>query len=166
MNSITKMLLASLLLCLASSVLQAQEKRKEFALTGGFAVKITDPIVPESSHGFHLGVNMYNRDARKFTSDAQFSLNYTFDKFGSGRLFTLNALYGVRMYFTSPEKNTRIFMNLLAGFAFRNETGDDYVENLPDIGYSGGVFMESGRYLIGVSVDSPVNVIFKLGYTF
>ncbi|MCE7990984.1 MAG: hypothetical protein HEP71_03355 [Roseivirga sp.] len=156
----------SLLLCLAISNAQAQERKKELALTGGFATKITDPIVPEPSHGFHLGVNLYNRNAGKFSADAQFSLNYTADRRGSTNRLTINALYGVRMYFSSLENNTRVFMNLLAGFAFRNETGDDFTENIPDIGYSGGLYLENGRYLFGVSVDAPTNVIFKLGYTF
>ncbi|GAB5526291.1 MAG: hypothetical protein Roseis2KO_41630 [Roseivirga sp.] len=166
MNTITKTLWVCLLIFLANSVVQAQEKKKEFAVTAGFAVKIANPDFFESSHGLHLGINMYNRHASKFTSDAQFSLNYTSDKFTSSERLTINALYGVRMYFNPPENNTRFFMNLLAGFAFRNETGDDFVENLPDIGYSGGVYMESGRFLLGVSVDSPTNVIFKVGYTF
>lgn len=166
MNRLVKTLFVSFLLCCAVSNTQAQEKKKEFAVTGGFAVKIVDPNGFDSSHGFHLGVNMYNRNARKFSTDAQFSFNYTSDKFTSSNRFTVNALYGVRMYFSAQENNTRIFMNLLAGFAFRNESGDDFVENLPDIGYSGGVFMESGHYLLGVSVDAPSNLVFKVGYRF
>lgn len=165
MNRIIRPLLAGLLLCLCVTDLRAQRKKKEFAVTTGFATKISDPFFPEPSHGFHMGINMYDRDATKFSSDAQFSMNYTFDKSGSTKRFTLNALYGARMYFTVPEKNTRFFVSLLTGFAFRNESGDDFVENLPDIGYSGGFYVESGRCVFGVAVESPTNATFKIGLT-
>lgn len=151
MNGLVKTLFVSFLLWCAVSNIQAQEKKKELAVTSGFAVKIVDPNGFDSSHCFHLGLNMYNRNARKISTDAQLSFNYTSDKFISSEHLTVNALYGGRMYFSAPENNTRIFMNLLAGFAFRSESGDDFVENLPDIGYSGGIFMERSLLIGSIS---------------
>ncbi len=166
MNRITKALPVLLLLCLGSIYAQAQERKKEFALSAGFATKLSDPFIPETAHGFHLGINMYNQGAVRFSSDAQFSLNYTNATVGATNILTLMTLYGVRMYFSRPERHTRIFMSLLGGFAFINESGDDFIENRPDVGYSFGLYLEAGRFVFGVAVETPTNAVFKVGYNF
>jgi hypothetical protein len=166
MKTLFKSLLITLC-CLTGLTAYAQEKKTEFSVSTGFATRLTtDPNSFEASNGFHLGVNLYKRKASKWTWDAQLSMNYTSDKFTASGHITINALYGARYYFTKPESATRFFMSILGGLALRNESGDDFISTYLDVGYSGGFFMETKQLLFGISVDSPQNVIFKVGYKF
>lgn len=168
MNITTKTLLASLLLCLVASSLQAQEKKTELSISTGFATKLSidDPFASEAGNGFHLGANLYKRNAKKLSWDSQLSMNYTDQKNSSTDLFMINALIGGRFYFNKTESPTRIFFSLLGGAALRLENGDDFTETLIDVGYSGGLYAERERFVFGVSIDAPKNLIFKMGYTF
>jgi|GEM_PF-1774558 len=147
---------------------QVQEKKVEFSVTTGFTTKLSidDPFNTETGNGFHLGANLYKRDARKWSWDTQLSMNYTGSRNSSSNLFTLNALVGGRYYFSKLENSTRLFFSLLGGVALRSETGDDFTETFIDVGYSGGLYIERDRFLFGISIDAPQNLIFKAGYTF
>lgn len=166
MNTLFKALLI-ITFCVVGLTGYAQEKKTEFSVSTGFATRLTtDPNSFDASNGFHLGVNLYKRKASKWTWDAQLSMNYTSDKFTASGHTTINALYGARYYFTKPESTTKFFISFLGGVALRNESGDDFIDTFIDVGYSGGFFMESKRLLFGVSIDSPKNVIFEVGYRF
>jgi len=144
----------------------AQEKKMEFAVTTGFARRAAIEQFGGTGKGFHIGANMYKRNAERFTSDAQLSLNFiNLDK-SLTNVLAINALYGVRYYFSKPENDTRFFLSVLIGPAFKNESGDDYIESILDFGYAGGLFVESNKFVFGASLDAPQNLIFKIGYTF
>lgn len=83
-----------------------------------------------------------------------------------GSFLSVNAVYGGRYYFTDPEKSTTVFANALIGGVFISEKGDDFTENLFGFGYSAGCFVDMNRFIIGASVESYNNFIFKVGYTF
>lgn len=166
MKTVSKVLLICVFTCLCFAS-QAQEKKLGFTISMGHASKLTfDPNSFEAANGFHLGINMYQRNAQRWTWDAQLSVNNTAAKFTSSNLFTINTLYGARYYFNEPVSKTRFFLNLLGGVALRIDNGDDYTETTLDVGYSAGFYAERKRFLFGVSVDSPENLIFKVGYSF
>lgn len=144
----------------------AQEKKMEFSVTAGYANRLPIQQFDRTGNGFHLGANMYKRSAERFTTDAQLSLNFTDLNNSLTNILMVNALYGVRYYFSKLENDKRLFFSVLIGPAFRSESGDDFIENLIDVGYSGGLFVESKKFVFGVSLDAPQSLIFKVGYTF
>lgn len=144
----------------------AQEKEMEFVLTAGFAKRLAIEQFGSTGQGFHLGVNMYKRDGERLTTDAQLSLNYVNLDNSSTNVLMVNALYGVRYYFSKLENDTRLFFNVLIGPAFKNESGDDFIESLIDFGYSSGFYIESKKLVFGVSLDAPQNLVFKVGLKF
>lgn len=168
MNTMLRIFCITVVLALSCTSLQAQEKKKELSISTGFATKLSidDPFASEAGNGFHLGANLYKRNAKKLSWDSQLSMNYTDQKNSSTDLFTINALIGGRFYFNKTENPTRIFFSLLGGAALRIENGDDFTETLIDVGYSGGLYAERQRFVFGVSIDAPKNLIFKVGYTF
>ena len=54
------------------------------------------------------------------------------------------------------------FLSVLIGPAFKNESGDDYIESILDFGYAGGLFVESNKFVFGASLDAPQNLILRL----
>ena len=72
-------------------------------------------------------------------------------------------LFGGRLYFNGPDKKRRYFFNLLAGPGFNSAVGDDYIEILAPIGYSGGFHMTYKRLQLGISIERQELYVFKLG---
>lgn len=166
MKTSARLLLIGMFLFSFSAIAQTQEKKNEFTLTVGFVNRIAIEQFGNTGKGLYLGVNMYKRNAEGFTTDAQLSLNFVNLDNSSTNVLQINALYGVRFYFSKRESSSRIFANVLLGPAFKNESGDDFTESLIDVGYSGGMFLESKRMVFGVSLDAPQNLALKVGYTF
>jgi len=165
-----KLLMVILLMCIYSHMVQAQDqtattpKKFAFAATVGYVEKLD--TFNGSSRGFHLGINMYKAHAIRWTWDSQLSFNYTGDSNSSSDRFTTLGLFGIRRYFSSHENSTRIFMNLLGGLALEIDSGDDFTETLPDVGYSVGLYVQSKKFVYGLSVESPENLIVKVGISF
>lgn len=136
------------------------EKKRALSLTVGYVEKLDQ--FNGASSGVHLGANLFKPKARRWSYDAQLAVNITG---GSSTYFTPTLLGGGRYYFTSGEKPTRLFMNMLAGLALEVDFGDDFTEVLPDIGYSVGLYLQSRKFLYGVAVESPENLVFKVGVT-
>ena len=134
----------------------------------GFANKIAfDRTFDEPGRGFHLGINRYKHNAEGISPDLQLSMNLISETEGSGDHFTVQALYGARYYFkTHSEGHKRIFVSALLGPAFRNESGDDFIDNRLDIGYSAGAYLELSKVVLGLSMDAPASLVFKIGLTF
>lgn len=147
-------------MAIAAISLQAQDKERAFSPSIGYARKL-DPFV-RNPNGIHLGLNMYRKNARRFTSDAQFSVNLTGNRINT--FAGINALFGVRYYFMSNEQSTRLFTNLLAGAAFTSESGDDFIENAFRPGYSLGLYLEINDIVFGTAIESPENFFVKVGY--
>lgn len=166
MSFVSKPLIALIVLCVSAITSFGQEKKIEFSITAGYANRLAIQQFDRTGNGFHLGANMYKRSAERITTDAQLSLNFTDLKSSLTNILMVNALYGVRYYFSKPENDKRFFFNALLGPALRHESGDDFIETLIDFGYSTGLFLESKRLLFGVSLDAPQNLIFKVGYSF
>ena len=167
-NSFWKKILLLALLMVTGIAAEAQDKRFEFTPSLGFVVHHENLgySFREFTYGVHLGVNMYNARAKRLKSDLQVSINASGGGTGSSDLITINGLYGGRYYILDPARTTRVFINALLGGAFVNETGDDFTESYLDVGYSSGIFVQSNRLILGVSVESFNNFVFKVGYAF
>ena len=159
-------LLALLLLVGVAS--RAQDTKKEISPTMGFVVSDEEFGLadPETAFGVHIGANLYSKELKRLKSDLQLSLNLTGMPMGTGRILSVNALYGGRYYIINPEKNVSVFINGLVGGAFIAESGDDYTENRFGLGYSAGVFGDINRFILGISVESFNSFILKVGYSF
>lgn len=160
------LLLSVILLCMFNEVSLAQEKKREFSATAGYAVRVFDTDFEGNASGFYLGLNLYKRNATGLTTDAQVSLNYISQDQSSSNILSINALYGIRYYFNSPEASTRVFFNTLVGPAYKNVSGDDSIENVIDFGYSAGIFVAPKKWVFGISIDNPTNLVFKVGLRF
>ena len=149
-----------IVLTLAAISLQAQDKQRAFSPSIGYVRKL-DPFV-RNPNGVHIGINMYRKNARHFSSDVQLSANLTGNRINT--FAGINALFGVRYYFMSDEKAIRLFTNLLAGAAFTSESGDDFIENAFRPGYSLGLYLEIDDIVLGTAIESPENFFVKVGY--
>ncbi len=78
-----------------------------------------------------------------------------------------NALVGGRLYFTAREKKLRPYLNLLLGgnYTQENQDGGETTANFGP-GFSVGGFLEMQKLLIGLSIDSPQNIVLKAGFIF
>jgi len=147
-------------------MVNAQDAKRKLSGTMGYVTKIVETNSYEESKGFHLGLTWAKPNASKFTSDMQLSMNYTIDKHTSSNNLTVQGLFGFRYYLSVAENKHRLFLRLLAGPAFRNEAGDDFIENRIDVGYSGGLFLQVKKLQFGISINAPQNAVFQVGYTF
>lgn len=138
----------------------AQNKKRALSPSIGYVRKL-DPY-ETTRNGIHLGINMYRKNARRFSSDAQLSANLTGNRENS--FSAINALFGARYYFMKPEKSARLFTNLLAGATFTSESGGDFIENIFRPGYSLGLYLEINDIVFGTAIESPENFFVKVGY--
>jgi hypothetical protein len=145
-----------------------QSRKKEITPSIGFVVSHEEFVLSdqETAFGIHIGANLYSKELKPLKSDLQLSLNLTGMPMGTGRILSVNALYGGRYYIINPEKNVSVFINGLVGGAFIAESGDDYTENRFGLGYSAGVFGDINRFILGISVESFNSFILKAGYSF
>lgn len=146
---------------------QAQDRKISTLTTIG----ITSPIL-DNGIGFHVGLHPYLELTDRLSAEGQISYMYT--KIGSfflvgtnGSVNSVNTLAGGRLYLSSKDKNTRFFLNLLAGlnYSIIEENGVTRAGEF-NIGYSGGLFMDLSRITIGLTYETPQNLILKLGYSF
>lgn len=147
---------------------EAQNRKMELSSTLGFGLSFEELGTPyeEFGNAIHLGFNLYAKGDQLFKGDAQLSINYSGGNQLSSSILAVNALYGGRYYFTSPEEEVSFFANALIGGMYTLEEGDDYTESLFRFGYSFGCFLGLNRFIVGTSIESYNNFIFKVGYTF
>ncbi len=134
-------------------------------------IGITSPIL-DNGIGFHLGVNPSYALFSHLSIEGQVSYIHTdingyFISGGEGTLDAGNALVGGRLYLTHPDNQVRPYINLLFGGNFTQEkrvAGETTAMFLP--GFSAGGFLEIHKFLVGVTFDSPKNIILKAGYIF
>ena len=164
MNFSYKKLIVSFLFFLTLSI-QAQEvNRSDFSVTLGGINRI-DPS-DGATYGFHLGGNWFKANSQGLGWDSQLAMNFTKPTFTNSILLTFMVLGGGRYYFIKGEGKTKAYFNFLAGFALEADYGDDYIEHIPDVGYSVGVFLEKSKLLFGLSVESAENLVLKVGFRF
>ena len=144
------------------------QDRKISTLT---TIGITSPIL-DNGIGFHSGLNPHLWLTERFSLEGQISYIYTkisssFLSGNTGSINSVNTLLGGRFYLNSEDKNTRFFFNLLTGLNYRKEEVNSIAKEAElNIGFSGGLFMDLSKITIGLTYDTPQNLILKLGYSF
>lgn len=138
--------------------------QKKFSFTPTIGLNI--PIL-DNGTGFHIGLNPAYKVASHFAIESQLSIavvqdGSTFLSGESDDQNNFNALLGGRFYILSDRKKVRPYFNLLLGGTFNSKA--DYQEYL--FGVSTGLFVDLNRFLAGVSVETPGNIIIKVGYVF
>ena len=158
-----------MLLLLFTNQLDAQDKKLSILPNIGASTVFLD-----GGWGIHLGVNPSFEINKRFSAEGQVSYLHTriSDAFltgETGKVNAFNALVGARFYLNSENKPTRFYVNLLTGLNYTNEINnpDDSASiNGFTWGWSGGVFVDINRLVVGLSYDTPQNAIIKLGYSF
>lgn len=161
-----KLLHVFLLLFLYTNHLNAQVDKFSIEPTIG----LTTPIL-DNGLGFHIGINPSVRLTQKLSAEGQISyIHGRANSFLSGNVNVVNSvntLLGGRFYLNSEDKKTRFFFNLLTGLNYNNEKKNNTSsEGEFQLGFAGGAYININRIIIGVSYDTPQNLILKLGFSF
>lgn len=149
--------------------IQGKAQEKSFLISP--TVGISKPIL-DNGIGAHLGVNPSYAFTRYLAVEGQLSYSYTqvtgsFISGDRGHYHGLNALAGGRLYVHSPEKRTRLYVNLLLGAVYKKERENNFTSpGVIDLGFSAGSYLQISKWLIGLSYDTPKNIILKGGYVF
>jgi hypothetical protein len=147
----------------------AQAQQSPFSTSA--TVGITSPIL-DNGLGLHLGVNPAYALLPHVAIEGQISYLYTnisgsFLSGNTGFYHAVNTLAGGRFYLHGPEKSTRLYLNLLAGAVYQQETTNGITRSGAfDLGFSAGAYLQLSKWLLGLSYDTPQNVILKVGYVF
>lgn len=162
MNNRIKLFWLTLLFLSLCSTTIAQKRNFSISPTVG----LNTPILDNGS-GLHFGLNPAYAVSSRFTIESQISYAYanidgTFLSGESDFQENFNALIGGRLYVRSDEKKVRPYFNLLVGGTINRRS--DYEEYL--FGVSTGFFVDIRRFLVGLSFETPGNVILKVGYVF
>jgi hypothetical protein len=158
-----------LILLLLSSQLFAQAPKKAFSTTASLG--ITTPLL-DGGLGLHLGGNPAYALSDYIALEGQLSYIYTrvTGSFLSGRTgnsHAVNTLAGGRFYLHAPEKRTRIYFNaLLGGNYFQEKMSGQMEQREWGLGFSLGGYVAVSRVVVGLSYDTPQNVILKAGFIF
>ncbi len=140
-------------------------------LSGSPIIGVSKPIF-DSGLGFHIGVNPSYSLSSNFSLEGQLSYSYTeitssFLSGKTGQSNSTNILMGGRLYLNSEERPNRFYLNLLVGGNYIKEEGNGVkYDGEINMGISSGGFFELGKFLIGLSYETPQNLILKIGYVF
>lgn len=162
MNINHKFLLLALFFFTSHLTIIAQKGDFSFTPTIGLNIPILDNGI-----GFHIGINPAYSFSSFVAVEAQVSLGHikgvgAFLTGESSSQTSFNVLVGPRFYLLSEEKKARPYLNLLVGGMQNSES--DYIEYT--VGASVGGFVEINNFLLGVSAETPGNIIVKTGYVF
>lgn len=156
-----------LFLVLASvSNMYAQSKKFSVNLNAGPGVKLL-----ESGVGFHVGVQPYYAvwkyaGIEALASYSNIKINGSFISGRKGKETNVNLLLGGRVYFVSPEKKNRVFVNILFGQRYTTKTLDGNKTGPAwESAGSAGLYFQPSRFLIGAGVESPGYVFLRFGLT-
>jgi hypothetical protein len=165
MNIKIKWIALFVVLLLAGKGVQAQNSMFSTSLNAGLSFPILD-----NGRGIHLGVNPAFRIGDRFELEGQLSYVYTkithsFLSGNTGYDHAINSLVGARYYFNSKNNRIRPYVNFLVGGMISKEklNNTNYSPEI-SLGLSVGAFIEIYRFVGGISIETPRNFTFKLGY--
>jgi len=170
MNFIKKGIIAIMFLAFVGTFANAQTN--DFSITA--TVGVGTPIL-DNGIGWHIGVNPGFSVSEYFAVEAQVSyfntkITGSFLSGDTGKAHAVNGLIGPRLYFTPQDAKVRPYINGLIGGLYNREIkerigGTSTISEF-DIGFSGGAFVEIDKFVVGLSYDTPQNLILKVGYSF
>ncbi len=132
-------------------------------------VGLSAPIL-DSGSGYHVGINPSYLLSNNFSIEGQLSylatkINGSFLSGNEGKSNAANALVGGRLYLTSAASPNRFYFNLLVGISYNKEEINSLTqEGMINPGFSAGAFMELKKLVLGLSFDTPQNLVLKAGY--
>lgn len=167
MNFSKKGIIVMMFLALVGTIANAQNNNFSTTATLGIGTPLLD-----NGLGFHIGVNPSFSVSEYFAVEGQLSyvntsIKSSFLSGDTGKVHSVNGLVGSRLYFTPQDAKVRPYINALVGGLYNHEVMDR-IDSEPEfrLGFSGGAFVKIDRFVVGLSFDTPENVIFKAGYTF
>ncbi|MFK7756598.1 MAG: hypothetical protein AB8B53_06675 [Flavobacteriales bacterium] len=144
----------------------------EGRLTPSASLGITTPLL-DNGIGFSAAVNLTYDLTSHFATESQVSFIHTrvsssFLSGNQGGVNSLNYFFGARLYLTSPEKTYRFYINLLPGISLNSESSKEFKKLFESIkfGATAGAFLELEKVFTGISIESPQNLLLKVGYIF
>lgn len=146
---------------------QSQELPIKANVNLGIGIPLLDNGV-----SYHVGVNPFYRIAPHVSIEGQlsFATARITRSFLSGNKkieHTVNALVGPRLFITKEGNSFRPYLNFLTGLTYIKTRGDAKSTDAVDFpGFSFGVFANIKKILVGISLESPGNLLFKVGYIF
>ncbi len=142
---------------------------QDFSVNGtvGYAV----PILDEGG-GIHLGIMPFYNISNFFAVEGQVSyarveVNSGFLSGNSSIDKSFNVLVGPRLYFTSPARKVRPYINALFGvnsFTSERPNRDDLKNNM--LGVSLGAYASIRQFVVGLAIETDGLIALKGGYTF
>lgn len=168
MNFSKKGIVVIVFLALVGTIAKAQNNDFSSTITLGIGAPILDGGI-----GGHIGFNPAYSVSEYFAVEGQLSyaymrINSSFISGKTGKVQSANILTGGRVYFTGEDKKVRPYANLLIGGMYNHEVQDSSGFKTTEFGFglSAGAFVNINQFILGLSLDTPQNIIFKLGYTF
>lgn len=134
-------------------------------------IGVTSPLFDDGI-GIHVGINPSYPLSNLFSLEGQISYSHTkitstFISGNQGFGNSVYALLGGRLYFNSEKRINRFYVNLLFGGNYNKEVKNGAIQDGGFVmGVSGGAFVELNKFNIGLSYETPQNLIFKIGYIF
>ncbi|MFZ1702721.1 MAG: hypothetical protein WAT79_00165 [Saprospiraceae bacterium] len=122
--------------------------------------------------GLHFGLNPSYVLFPRFSLEGQVSYLHTSigSSFLSGERGSINAfstMAGGRLYLNNDSEKIRYYINILVGWNYFREKIDGVKKDGEyGFGYGGGAYVELNRLVLGLSSESPQNLVLKLGYSF
>jgi len=157
-----------ILFMLIISMFQPEANGQRQSLRTLVNVGLSTPFL-DKGIGLHLGLNPSIPLFPFLSVEGQVSYLYTqttssFISGKKGQSHSLNFLAGGRLYLHRKERKNRLYMNGLIGGNYLKEKldGQRYIEEF-NTGISLGAFYEMKRIVIGLSLESPQNLIMKAG---
>lgn len=146
---------------------QAQDQKTPVSLTTGLTIPILD-----NGLGLHVGLNPAWGISEHFYLEGQ--LSYLYTRVGASFLsgeksnsHAFNALVGGRLYLNAANQENRFYLNWLLGGNYQREIEDSgSATDQFGLGFSGGGYWQRKAFLLGLSYDTPQNLVLKTGYVF
>jgi len=152
-----------LLFIIFYSQIYSQKSDLKFSASIGLSTTILD-----DGYGVNLAINSYKKITSKFYFEAQVSsiwtkINSSFLQGNKGNIYSVNFLTGLNYYIKS--KKPLIYFNFLTGLSYSNER-INYSKNyeIVDLGVFTGIFLKLKKILIGFGLESPQNIVVRIGF--
>lgn len=162
-----KLIILGFLVSLTSSTFAQNGK-----FSGAASIGLTTPIL-DNGVGFSVSGNLSFNLTSHISAETQLSFldtrtSSSFISGDKGNTSTLNYFLGAKVYLTSPEKSGRVYLNILPGINFNSESSDgsDRVKESAELGFSAGAYLEFRKLVTGISIESPQNLVLRVGYVF
>ena len=158
-----------ILYLLLSFGLMAAAQKGSFTTTS--TIGLATPIL-DSGIGLHLGINPSYVLSPHFSIEGQISyastkIRSSFLSGAEGHSNSVNTLAGGRLYLSSIEKKNRFYVNALIGLNYNKEEKNGLKRDGEfNVGSSIGAYLELNKFLLGLSFETPENLVLKVGYIF